>query len=76
MPETLLEHIIDIKSTLRGQDVKLDSLERAVLGGDQPGLVQRVESLEGSRNKLWGAGGIIAFLLSIAEALHLTKGNH
>lgn len=69
MSDELLSHIIEIKTTLAGQDVKLDNLERAVLGGDQPGLTQKVEALEANKNWLWGAGAAVTALWSCAEFL-------
>lgn len=74
MAETLLDHLIDIKQTLAGQNEKLDALERAVLGNGQPGLTQRVETLEGAKNRLWGAGAVVTFLAGLAEFFRIRGG--
>lgn len=67
--DALLQHIVDIKSGIGNIDTRLGGLERAVTGNGQPGLVQKVESLDGSRKWFAGAGAAITFLLGVAEWL-------
>jgi hypothetical protein len=74
MDNDVITHLIEIKSTLSAQDVKLDKLESAVLGNGQPGLMQKVEDLQSAKNWTWGAGSAITFLLGMLETLlHLGK---
>lgn len=71
----IVAHLIDIKSNLAAQDVKLEKLENAVLGGGQPGLAQKVETLQTSQSWTRGVGTGIAFLLGVLETL-LHLGRH
>jgi putative N-acetylmannosamine-6-phosphate epimerase len=45
----------------------VETVKHAVMGNGQPGLVQRVDSLEANKNQLWGVGGAITFLAGVAE---------
>lgn len=71
---TLLTHLDGLKdkltsvaSTQAAHGEKLLNVERAVLGNGQPGLTQKVEDLQKSRNLLWGAGALGTTLLGVAE---------
>ena len=48
-------------------DSKTEALERAILGNGQPGLTQRVQDLEESRARMWGATAVLGTLAGIAE---------
>lgn len=75
MDTDILNHLIDIKSTLAAQDMQLEKLEYAVMGNGQPGLAQKVEELQSSNSWNRGVGTGIAFLLGTLETwLHL--GHH
>ncbi len=70
----IVAHLIDIKSNLASQDVKLEKLEIAVLGNGQPGIAQKVEALQSSQSWTKGVGAGVAFLLGVLETiLHLWK---
>jgi len=56
-----------IMQTLGELKQSVDTIEKEVTGNGQPGLRQRVEDLEASKNRLWGIGGAITFIGGIAE---------
>ena len=73
MDNEIVNHLIDIKTNLASQDVRLEKIETAVLGNGQPGLAQKVESLEAHKNWLWGAGATISTLLGWIGWEHIIK---
>lgn len=52
-------------------EIKADlaAIKHEVAGNGQPGLRQRVEDLEASRNKVWGGLGVLTALGSVIEWL-------
>ena len=54
---------------LTRMDERLNHIREAVLGGEQPGLVQKVEGLQGDRNITWGVGMGVSFVAGLAEWL-------
>jgi hypothetical protein len=57
----------EILETLGRLDERTSRIDKAVNGNGQPGLAQKVEDLEASRNRLAGAGAVGAFLIGVAE---------
>lgn len=75
MDDQIVRHLIDIKENLGRQDERLEKIETAVLGNGQPGLVQKVESLQKNTSWTRGVGAGIVFLLGTLETwFHL--GHH
>jgi hypothetical protein len=52
---------------LTRMDERLMHVREAVMGGAQPGLVQKVEDLQAARNWTWGVGAGITFVAGLAE---------
>lgn len=48
----------------------MENLEKELLGNGQPGVRQRVESLEGNQAKVVGGGLVLSGLLAIWQAVH------
>lgn len=67
--QLILEHLVELKSGQAELSARIQGLEKAVLGDGQPGLAQKVEALEASKNRVWGVGAAITFLGGIAEWL-------
>lgn len=65
----LLEHIMEIKVSIANSSARLTAIEKAVSGNGQPGLAQKVEDLQASKNWMWGLGTAVTFLAGIAEWL-------
>jgi hypothetical protein len=65
--------MLEIMETLGRIDTRTAMLERVLLGNGQPGLAQKVEALEGSRNLLWGMGSAVTFIGGLAEWLFHRK---
>jgi hypothetical protein len=63
------DHIIELTAAVSRIEAKVESIDRGVNGNGQPGLKQRVEDLEASKNRMWGMGTAGAFLLGVAEYL-------
>ena len=61
------DKILYIVETLGKLDTRTEMIERILLGNGQPGLAQKVEALEGSRNLLWGMGSAVTVLTGIFE---------
>jgi hypothetical protein len=59
---------------LGGIDARLDTIEKAVSGNGTPGLSQRVNDLEASRDRIWGAGLLGSFLLGLVEFFWHKRG--
>lgn len=57
----------EIMRLLGKLDADSETLKKAVLGNGSPGLAQRVDSLESSRDRMWGAGAILGSLAGVAE---------
>lgn len=75
MDDQIVAHLIEIKENLKAQDVRLESIETAVMGNGQPGLAQKVEALQTGHSWTRGVGAGIVFLLGTLETwLHL--GHH
>ena len=75
MDNDIVAHLIDIKENLGRQDERLEKIETAVLGNGQPGLSQKVETLQSSNSWTRGVGAGIIFLLGTLETwFHL--GHH
>lgn len=58
----VLSHIIELKESVGRIEQKVDTAVRAIEGNGQPGLRQRVESLESDRSKMWGVGAAVTFV--------------
>jgi len=58
----LTQHFVDLKAGQAAMLARLTTIEHAVLGNNQPGLVQKVEALEAHDNKVVGAVGVIGAL--------------
>ena len=69
MSDLQQDHIIALTAAVARIEAKLDGISRDVSGNGQPGLVQKVEDLEASRNRMWGAGAVLTFLGGVAEWL-------
>lgn len=67
MTDELLTHIIQIKERQASLFEKVENIEKAVGGNGQPGLMQKVEELQASKNRIWGAGTVLAVLAGAAE---------
>lgn len=65
--QLIIEHLVELKGGQAELSARMGSLEKAVLGDGQPGLAQKVESLEASRNRVWGIGSAVVFIGGIAE---------
>lgn len=61
------DHIIELAAAVARIEAKLESIDKGVNGNGMPGLKQKVEDLEASKNRMWGAGALGTFLLGIAE---------
>ena len=71
----LVEKVSSMSETIGRLDGNMEIIKNAVLGDGQPGLIQRVGELEGSRNKMWGFGSAVTFMLGILEwVLHRNWG--
>lgn len=64
------EQLGKILETLGRLDERTAIMYRELLGGEQPGLKQRVQDLEASRNRMWGAvwtmtglGGLVEWFI-------------
>ena len=64
----MLALLLDIRDGQARLTAEVLNLKRAVEGNGQPGLVQRMESLENSRSRLRGAGTAATVLWSIITA--------
>ena len=62
----LLSHVLDLKKDMGNVIGRLNQIQAAIDGGGQPGLQQRVASLEKTKNRLIGAwwtfSGVMSFL--------------
>lgn len=61
------EQLGKILETLGRLDERTAIMYRELLGGEQPGIKQRVEDLEASRNRMWGAVGAATGLGGLVE---------
>ena len=61
------EQVHKIVETLGRLDERTALIEKYILGNGQPGLAQKVEALEGSRNLLWGMGSAITLIGGLVE---------
>lgn len=68
-PEVLMTLLTDIKESIGNLSGRLALIERDISGNGQPGLTQRVESLEGTRSRVWGAFGVLSGLAGLLEWL-------
>lgn len=64
------EQMAKIMEFLGRLDERTAIMYKELLGGEQPGLKQRVENLEASRNRVWGGiltltglGGLVEWLI-------------
>lgn len=70
----ITDHLIEIKQSQAKMGEQLDRLYTAVDGSEtNPGLMQRVGSLEASRNKMWGAGAALVGIWGVVKAVFLFK---
>lgn len=68
MNESYNQQLSKIMETLGRLDERSEQVEKALLGsGGQPGILARVDALESSRDKLWGAGAVMTFFAGLAE---------
>lgn len=67
--DDLLTHIMAIKEGQAKLATKMEVLSAAVMGAEQPGLVQKVEALEAAKNWTWGVGSVVMFLMGVVEWL-------
>ena len=63
------QHLLDLVATVARMEAKLDAIDRGVNGNGMPGLKQKVEELEASKNRVWGVGAAVTFIGGIAEWL-------
>ena len=61
------DHVIALTAAVARIESKLDAIDKGVNGNGQPGLAQKVEELEASKNRAWGVGTAVAFLGGLAE---------
>jgi len=67
--QLILEHLVELKSGQAALSARMVNVEKLVGGNGQPGLAQKVEDLEASRNRMWGIGAAVTFIGGIAEWL-------
>lgn len=65
----LVEHLMTLQSGQTALATKIDNIDRAVNGNGQPGLAQKVEELQASKNRMYGLGAAITFLSAVGEWL-------
>ena len=75
----VVQHLIEIKSTLATAVADIATIKVEVMGAEQPGLRQRVDALEGHANRAIGAAGLLGFLgatiwTGLAYLGHYLKG--
>jgi hypothetical protein len=63
----------DVMLVLGELKAKIENIEHVVIGNGQPGLQQRMGSLEASKNRLWGAGWLMGILWGVVEYFHKIK---
>jgi hypothetical protein len=63
------DHIVELAAAVARIEAKLDVIDRGVNGNGQPGLKQKVEDLEASKNRVWGVGAAVTFFAGLAEWL-------
>ena len=54
-------------------DERTERIDRTLNGNGQPGLVQKVEGLEASKNRVWGVGAAVTFIGGLVEYLFHRK---
>ena len=71
--DPILENLLELKESVGGINERLDRLHAAIDGNGQPGLQQRVQSLEQARSKLtgiaFGIGAVWTGLITLIEYL-------
>ena len=61
------EHVIELIASVARIEAKLDAIDKGVNGNGMPGLKQKVEELEASKNRVWGVGSAIVFIGGVLE---------
>ena len=63
------EHILELTAAVARIEAKLDAVDKGLNGNGMPGLKQKVEDLEASKNRVWGVGAALTFFAGLAEWL-------
>jgi len=61
------DHTVVIVTSIARIEAKLDAVVKSVNGNGMPGLVQKIDALEASKNRVWGMGAAMAFIIGLAE---------
>lgn len=70
MDDNIVQHLMEIKESQARTETTVADLKREFIGHDSnPGIRQRIESLEGDRRYIYGFGGAITFIGAVFEWL-------
>jgi len=61
------EQVNKIMETLGRLDERTELLVREIQGGEQPGIRQKIEDLQASRNRLWGGLSVLSLFGGLVE---------
>lgn len=73
MSDSQQDYNIALAAAVARIEAKVDAIDRSVNGNGQPGLVQKIEELEASKNRIWGVGAALTFIGGVAEYLFHRK---
>ena len=63
----ILETLGRLAGEAAAANARADLIAKEVNGNGQPGIRQRVDDLEASKNRIWGALGAVSFLAGLVE---------